>query len=327
MDQEKTVADLAESYLIILSFSIFPFMIFQTYRQFVEGLSDTKTPMYLAIAANIINAFVNWLLVFGNLRMPKLGLDGAGYATLSTRIFLGLSIMLIVIYLPKYKKYDPSLKFKAINTEMMKSIIKIGLPSGLIYSMEVGAFAIAAIIIGWLGSSALAAHQIAINLASISYMVVLGISAAATIRVGNALGSKNIDRIRIAGYSSILLGLGFMFCTGLFFLTFNQFLPSLYINDNEVIQIASTLLIIAALFQLSDGVQAVGMGVLKGLMDVKVPMLITFLAYWIIALPLSYILGFSLNLGITGVWIGLLLGLTVAALAFVLRFRKKLRSM
>jgi MATE family multidrug resistance protein len=326
LDQEKMVADMAESYLIILSFSILPFMIFQTYRQFVEGLSDTKTPMYLAICANFINAFVNWVLVFGNLGMPKLGLDGAGYATLSTRIFLGLSIMLIVIYSPKYKRFDPTLKFKKIDLEMMKSIIRIGLPSGLTYSMEVGAFAIAAIIIGWLGSSELAAHQIAINLASISYMVVLGISAAATIRVGNALGSKNKDKIQIAGYSSILLGLGFMSFTGIIFMVFNKFLPSLYINDTEVIQIASTLLIIAALFQISDGVQAVGMGVLKGLTDVKVPMLITFIAYWIIALPLSYILGFIFRFEITGVWIGLLLGLTVAALLFVLRFRKQLKT-
>ncbi|MDX1702467.1 MAG: MATE family efflux transporter, partial [Melioribacteraceae bacterium] len=233
---------------------------------------------------------------------------------------------LIVIYSPKYKKFDPTLKFKAFNIEMMRSIIKIGLPSGLTYSMEVGAFAIAAIIIGWLGSSALAAHQIAINLASISYMVVLGISAAATIRVGNAFGSRNKNNIKIAGYSSILLGLMFMSFTGLIFMLFNKFLPSLYIDDMEVIQIASILLIIAALFQLSDGVQAVGMGVLKGLTDVKIPMVITFIAYWIVALPLSYILGFTFGLGITGVWIGLLLGLTVAAVSFVLRFNKKLNS-
>ncbi|MCB9211206.1 MAG: MATE family efflux transporter [Ignavibacteriales bacterium] len=325
LNQEPLVAQLTESYLSILSISIVPFMLFQTYRQFVEGLSDTKTPMYIAIFANIVNAFSNWVLIFGNLGFPALGLDGAGFATLMTRTFMGLIMMLIVLKSVKYKDYDPTLNFRSINWKMMKKIIRVGFPSGLSYSFEVGAFSFASIIIGWLGSEYLAAHQIAINLASISYMVVLGISSAATIRVGNAFGERNLINIKLAGYSSIFLGFLFMSFTGIMFILLNEFLPSLYINDFKVVEIAASLLIIAALFQLSDGIQAVGLGVLKGLTDVKIPMAITLFAYWIIALPIGYILGFYFEMNIIGIWLGLLLGLTVAAFLFVLRFSHKLK--
>lgn len=321
LDQDPIVAILTESYLKILSLSIFPFMLFQTYRQFVEGLSDTKLPMYMSILANIVNIFGNWVLIFGNLGMPALGLDGAGYATLGTRLFLGFGMMYIVMHFPRYKEFDPTLRFRSININVIKKIIKIGLPSGLSYSMEVGAFSFAAIMIGWLGSNELAAHQIAINLASISYMVVLGISAASTIRVGNALGAKNFYNVKLAGYTAIFLGLSFMSLTGLSFILFNNFLPSLYISDNNVVEIASSLLIIAALFQLSDGIQAVGLGVLKGLTDVKIPMIITLIAYWLVALPVGYLLGFTLGYDVIGIWLGLFLGLSVAAIFFVLRFR------
>jgi MATE family multidrug resistance protein len=326
LDQEPIVAKLTESYLVILSLSIIPFMLFQTYRQFVEGLSDTKTPMYIALFANIVNIIGNWILIFGNLGFPALGLDGAGFATLTTRTFMGLTMMLIVMKSIKYKEYDPTLKFKSLNWNTINQIVKIGFPSGLTYTLEVSAFAFAAVMIGWLGSSALAAHQIAINLASISYMVVLGISAAATIRVGNSYGSRQIMDVKYAGYISIILGLFFMSITGTIFIIFNEFLPSLYINDREVIEMASSLLIVAALFQLSDGVQAVGLGVLRGITDVKIPMLITLVAYWFIALPLGYFLGFTLKLNIQGVWFGLLIGLTVAAISFVFRFRHKVNN-
>lgn len=327
LNQDIRVAELTESYLSILSLSILPFMLFQTYRQFVEGLSDTKTPMYIAILANIVNVFGNWVLIFGNIGFPALGLNGAGFATLITRSFMGIAMMAMVIFSNKYKTYDPNLRFKSINWIMIKKIIRIGLPSGLTYSLEVSAFAFAAIIIGWLGSASLAAHQIAINLASISYMVVLGISAAATIRVGNALGSKNLQNVKLAGYSAISLGLMFMSITAILFILLHEYLPTLYIDDVEVIKLASSLLIIAALFQLSDGVQAVGLGVLKGITDVKIPMLITLVAYWLIALPIGYVLGFQFEMGIIGVWVGLLIGLTLAAVMFVLRFKHKAADM
>ncbi|MCP5061409.1 MAG: MATE family efflux transporter [Ignavibacteriae bacterium] len=325
LNQEPEVAILTQSYLEILSISILPFMLFQTYRQFLEGLSFTKPPMYMAIIANFVNIFGNWVFIFGNIGMPAYGLDGAGYATLITRTFMGLGMMFYVLKSLKFKQYDPTLKFKSVNFKVIKKIISVGFPSGLMFSMEVGAFALAAIIIGWFGSKQLAAHQIAINLASISYMVVLGISAASTIRVGNYFGKKNMHDVKAAGNSGLLLSVTFMTFTGILFVVLNRFLPSLYIGDMEVIEVASGLLIIAALFQLSDGIQAVGIGILRGLTDVKIPMYITFVSYWIIGIPVSLFLAFSFDMEAMGVWIGLLLGLTIAAVLFVIRFRIKMR--
>jgi MATE family multidrug resistance protein len=190
--------------------------------------------------------------------------------------------------------------------------------------MEVGAFAMTAVIIGWFGSIELAAHQIAINLASISYMVVLGISAASTIRVGNFYGKKNFAEVKLAGFSALLLGVAFMSITGIIFITFNNYLPSLYIDNPEVIKVASSLLIVAALFQLSDGAQAVGIGILRGLTDAKIPMVITFVAYWIIGIPVGLLLGFYFHMEVIGVWIGLLVGLSIAAISFLIRFKVKI---
>ncbi|MBK7106549.1 MAG: MATE family efflux transporter [Ignavibacteriae bacterium] len=327
LNQEKIVADLTKSYLSILAISIFPFMIFQTFRQFVEGLSYTKPPMYIAIAANFINYFGNWILIFGNLGFPALGLNGAGISTLLTRIFMASTMMIFVLNSTKYKEYDVKLNFRIIDFKIIKKIFNIGFPSGIMYAFEVGAFAFAAIIIGWLGSVALAAHQIALNLASISYMVVLGISSAATIRVGNYLGRKDLLNVKRAGFSAIFLGMCFMGLAGITFILFNNLLPAFYINDENVIKVASSLIIIAALFQLSDGIQAVGMGALKGLADVKIPMIITLVAYWLIALPAGYFFAFILNYDIIGIWIGLSIGLTAAATLFVIRFYKKINKL
>ncbi|MEE9432022.1 MAG: MATE family efflux transporter [Melioribacteraceae bacterium] len=326
LNQQPEVATLTQSYLEILSISIFPFMLFQTYRQFLEGLSYTKPPMYMAILANFINIFGNWIFIFGNLGMPAYGLDGAGYATLITRIFMGLGMMFYVLKATRFKEYDPTLKFKSVNYKVIRRIIRVGLPSGFILSMEVGAFALAAIIIGWFGSKQLAAHQIAINLASISYMVVLGISAASTIRVGNYFGKKNMLDVKGAGNSGLILAIIFMSFTGVLFIVLNKFLPSLYISDSKVIEVASGLLIIAALFQLSDGIQAVGIGVLRGLTDVKIPMYIIFVAHWIIGIPIGLLLAFSCKMEVMGVWIGLLVGLTISAVSFVVRFRIKMKT-
>jgi multidrug resistance protein, MATE family len=324
LNQDVKVAELTKSYLTILGYSILPFMLFQTFRQFVEGLSDTKPPMYVAIIANAINFIGNWILIYGNLGFPALGLNGAGFATLSTRIFMAIAMILMTIKSKKYVKYDANFRFKTLDFNIMKKVINIGFPSGLVYCFEVGAFTFAAVMVGWLGSKSLAAHQIALNLASISYMVVLGISSAATIRVGNAFGRKDIPNVKRAGYAAIFMGMSFMTITGLIFISFHNFLPTLYIKDLTVIEFASTLIIIAALFQLSDGIQAVSMGVLKGLTDVKLPMFITLFAYWFIALPVGYFLAFQMKYDIIGIWIGLFLGLTVAATLFVLRFKMKL---
>jgi len=325
LNQPYEVAVLAESYLKILSFSIIPFMMFQTYKQFIEGLSFTKPAMIILILANIVNAFGNWILIFGNLGMPKLELDGAGFATLLTRISIAVAIFIYVKYSKKIKQYDPTLRFRSINWSVIKKILDLGIPGGFQMFFEVGGFAFAAVMIGWIGAKELAAHQIAINLASITFMVGLGISIAATIRVGNYLGKKDLIGIRNAGYSALFIVAIIMGSFGIMFIILRNFLPTLYIEDPIVIEIASSLIIIAAIFQVVDGLQVVGIGLLRGLTDLKAPMVIAFIAYWIIGLPVAYLLGFTFEFGVEGVWISFVVGLSIAAIFFIKRFQRFLK--
>lgn len=323
LDQPKEVEILSISYLKILGFSVIPFMLFQIYRQFLEGISDVNPPMYLSIIANIINAFLNWILIFGNLGFEPLGLDGAGYATTTTRSLMAIALMLYVIKSRKYSIYDTSLKFKSFNTKMMKKLVGIGLPSGFQYFLEVAAFSFGAVMVGWIGTVQLAAHQIAINLASGTYMIVLGISAAGTIRVGNAVGEKDIKNTRAAGFSATALAASVMFIFGLFFILLRNYLPLIYIDNKEVVELASSLLIVASIFQIFDGIQATAFGILRGLTDVKIPLLIVFASYWMFAIPCGYYLAFNLNLGAVGVWVGYAVGLFLVAVLLTLRFNSR----
>jgi MATE family multidrug resistance protein len=323
INQPPEVVKQAQSYSKLLGISVIPSMIFSSYKQFIEGFSVMKPAMVVVLLANLINVLFNWLLIFGKMGFPQLGLDGAGWSTFVSRIFMALALMTYVMRTENFRQYDVTLRFKNINIKVIKKILALGLPSGVQYFFEVGAFSFAVIMVGWLGTYQLAAHQIAINLASISFMCAVGVSAAGSIRVGNAVGRKNILEIRRAGFTAIIVSASIMGTFGIVFITLRNILPGLYIDNHSVISFASSILIIAALFQISDGVQAVGIGVLRGLTDVKGPTIITFIAYWILALPMGYLLGFILEYGIVGVWIGLFLGLTTSALLLTLRFNKK----
>jgi MATE family multidrug resistance protein len=326
LKQPEEVAHLAESYMKILSFSMIPFMLFQTFKQFIEGLGFTKPAMYVNIVANFVNVLGNWILIYGNLGFPRLELDGAGYASLLTRIFIAVALFVYVIKSKYFKEYDASLKFKSINFRIIKKIIGIGVPSGLQMLFEAGAFSFSAIMIGWLGTKYLAAHQIAINLASATFMIILGINSAATIRVGFFLGEKNFSGMQKASFSALGMSILLMAVFGMIFIVFRNFLPTIYINDSEVISLASALLIIAAIFQIFDGTQAVGLGILRGMTDVKIPMVISLIAYWAIGIPLGYYLGFINDLKAGGVWIGLTSGLIIAAVFFTIRIKNKLNK-
>ncbi|NWF50819.1 MAG: MATE family efflux transporter [Ignavibacteriaceae bacterium] len=326
-DQPEEVIEQAITFTRILGFSAIPILLFQTFKQFIEGFSIMRPAMIIAILANLINLLFNWILIYGKLGFPEFGLSGSALATFISRLFMAVVIIIYVLKSNYFKEFDLSIKLKDFDLPVIKRILRIGLPSGIQYFFEVGAFSFAVIMIGWIGSEAQAAHQIAINLASVSFMAALGVSLAGSIRVGNAVGRKNIVETRKAGFTAIGLGASVMFFAGVIFITLNDLLPGLYISDPNVISIASKLLIIAALFQLSDGTQAVGIGVLRGLTDVKAPTIITFVAYWIIGLPCGYLLGFIFNLGVEGIWIGLLIGLTCSAVLLTLRFNQKSKNL
>jgi multidrug resistance protein, MATE family len=319
-DQPEAVVNLTLPYLRILAISLIPLLFFQTFKQYAEGLSFTRTAMFITIGANLLNVSLNYVFIYGKFGLPEMGLNGAGWSTLVSRIVMAVVMAWYVYHSPWFLRQRLIPKLETLHKRMIRKLLGIGVPLGFQYIFEVSAFSMAAILMGWLGTKELAAHQIALNLAAVSYMMATGIGAAATVRVGNQLGKTDIENLRKAGFAAFMMGIVLMSISALLFITANHFLPTLYIDEPQVIDLAASLLIIAAFFQLSDGVQAVGLGALRGLADVKIPTLITLLAYWVVSLPLAYWLAFPMNLGSHGVWYGLLAGLTFAAIFLFSRF-------
>ena len=327
IDQPEDVVAEAIPYLSIITFSIIPTLIFQTFRQFTEGLSQTRIAMMAVIGSNIIHVPLNYIFIFGGFGLPAMGLVGAGWATLISRVFMAAAIALYVYKAEGLKKFRAGFSIGNYSKSLINKMLHIGLPAGVQFIFEVAAFDMSAVMMGWLGTKTLAAHQIAINLATISYMTTSGLAAAATIRVSNEVGKKNYLTIRTVAFVLLSIAMSIMFLWGLLFVLGKDFLPTLYVSDPEVIIIAAPLLIIAGFFQLSDGVQVVCLGALRGLHDVKIPSLFIFIAYWIIGLPLGYFLAFKIGWGGVGVWTGLLIGLTLTAMAMVLRFHLLSKSL
>lgn len=321
--QAPEVVDLAIPYFNIVVFSMIPLMIFLAFKQFAEGLSFTKQAMYISIFANLVHIALNYILIYGKLGFEPMGLKGAGWSSFISRVIMAGMMFYYIYNSPLFSAYRSDFNIKSYSKEIMYKLFKLGIPIGLQFVFEIGAFAFAAIMIGWISAEQLAAHQIAISLAAVTYMFASGISAAATVRVGNQLGTKNIPSLRLAGFSAFYMVIVFMLVAAIGFILFNQELPFFFNKDPEVLRIASSLLIIAALFQLSDGVQVVGLGALRGISDVRVPTAITLVAYWVLGLPVGYLLGNVLKLGARGIWYGLLTGLSVSAVLLFTRFYYK----
>ena len=327
LNQPPEIVAPASLYMKILGVSILPLMLFQSYRQFAEGVSFLKPAMTITLLANIVNILANWIFIYGHLGIPALGLTGAGIATISSRVFMAAALMVLVTRSSKMRRFEPFLNFAEIDFPMVRKLLSIGIPAGLQYFFEVSAFSASAVMIGWMGTTALAAHQIALNLASISFMVAMGISSAATIRVSHAVGRQDVDGTRMAGFSAAVLCALFMASAGIVFIVFRFLLPTFYIGDKTVIDMTASLLIIVAFFQVSDGTQAVGIGILRGMTDMKIPTLITLVAYWILGLPSGYILAFGFDMGIFGVWYGLFISLTASGLFMMIRFHAKSKTL
>lgn len=322
LNQPVEVVTLALPYLAIIAFSLVPFMFFQTFRQFTEGLSQTKQAMVITVFCNLVNIFLNWVLIYGNLGMPAMGLNGAGWATFISRVLMAVMIFYYVWKSKRYRPYQITLGFSGVRFPLISRMLKIGVPTGFQFIFEVGAFSAAAIMMGWIGVNALAAHQIAANLSSISYMMASGLSSAAMVRVGNQLGKNDIVSLREIGFTTYTMVAVFMLFFAVLLVVLRNYLPMLYIDDVSVIKMTAGLLIIAGLFQLSDGIQVVSLGALRGMADVQTPTVITLVAYWVVGLPLGYFLAFPLGLAEKGIWYGLLIGLTFTGLLLVFRFHR-----
>lgn len=323
--QGADVTDLTKSYLHILNAGTLFMLLFTGIKQYSDGLSITLPAAVITIAGLLFNVFWNWILIYGKFGFPKLGLDGAGIATTGTRIVMFLAMISYVLFHHKYKHWL-KVRDASFGPSLLKKIFVVGLPSGMQYFFEVGAFASAAIMIGWFGKEQLAAHQIAINLASVTYMVATGISAGGSIAVGDAWGRKHKLDLMRAGRAALVMSILFMGLTAVLFACFNAFFVSLYINDVAVASMASNLLLIAALFQLSDGLQCVSLGILRGISDTKVPTIVTVIAYWVIGIPCGWLLADYFGLSLYGIWYGLTLGLTFSAIMLSIRFIKESRE-
>ncbi len=321
LNQPEEVVVLAVPYLLIITASLVPMMVFQTFKQMAEGLSQTKQAMYITIFCNLVNVFLNWVLIWGYLGAPKMGLNGAGLATLISRVLMMVMMGGYILYAKRYHVFKFGFSIRNASLPMFSRILKIGVPTGFQFIFEVSAFSAAAIMMGWIGVNALAGHQIALNLASISYMMATGLATAGMIRVSNQIGKGNIKAMREAGMVVFGMVIVFMFLAAILFITARYYLPTLYIDDPEVIALSASLLIIAGLFQLSDGVQVVGLGVLRGMEDVKIPTFVTLMAYWVLGLPLGYLLAFEFGFEEKGIWYGLLIGLSITAVILFYRFR------
>ncbi len=318
--QPEAVEELAKEYFLLVSFSTFPLFAGFGVKNFTDGLSYTKPAMVVTLLGVLLNVFLNWLFIFGNWGMPALGLNGAGVATISSRVFIFIALLGYVFKSPLFVEYRKMSKGVNLKSSHLKEIFKIGLPSGLQYFFEIGAFTAANIMAGWLGAFQSAAHQIALTLSAVSYMVSLGISTAGSIRVSAAYGDNDKLAAKKAGYSALFMISGFMVVSAIIFLTCNSILPPLFNAQETVVKYAATLLLIAALFQFSDGAQAVGLGILRGLKDVKYPTGVTLVAYWLVGLPCAYFFAFTLNMDVQGIWYGLTIGLTVSAIFLTRRF-------
>ncbi len=326
INQPKEVVDLTIPYFRLLLLSIIPLMIYQGSKQLAEGLALTKVAMFVSLGSNLLNVLLNYLLIFGKWKFPELGLNGAGWATIIARTVMGLT-MTFYLFLPVVqKKYPIRFQWRDFSPYHFKQLIKLGLPIGAQMLFEVSAFSGATLIVGWIGAKALAAHQIALTLATFTYMAANGLAAAAMVRVSNHYGKGDYNQIRRSAFSVYHLTGAFMLVCGVAFVTFRYSLPALFIDDQEVMALATQVLLIAALFQLSDGLQVTGLSALRGLTDVKIPTAITILAYWIIGLPIGYLLGLTLDWGLKGVWLGLLVGLSMAAILLTWRFHLKTKK-
>ncbi len=321
--QDPDVAALAHIYLQIVIWQMVPALMVWTLKAFLAAMEHTAIILWATLGAAVLNGFINYALIFGNLGFPELGIKGAAIASLSVNL---VSVLILVLYiqrnLPQFQLFK---NFWRSDTEIIKRVFQLGWPIGLTSLAEGGLFSASAVMMGWIGAIELAAHGIAIQLASLTFMVHIGFSQAATVRAGRALGRKDEVSLRRGGITAIGLSALFAVLTSIVFLAMPETLVSLFIDPDEperanLLRIGASLIIVAALFQLVDGLQVMALGLLRGVQDTTVPMVMATISYWVIGLPVSYVLAFTLGLGAIGLWLGLVIGLLIAAVLLMWRF-------
>ncbi len=322
MGQVDAVVKLALPYFLVLVASLIPQMYFFAMKQFLEGLGNTKIAMFITIIVNVVNIFFNYVFIYGKWGFPELGVVGAGVSTFIARLLMPLIFIIWLRMKPQFWTYCTNFRWVLFSVKRLKELVAIGLPIAAHILLEVSAFALSGVMVGWLGAVPLAGHQIANNMSHMAFMIVFGIASATTIRVSHQLGVHDYKAMKMAVSASIHLCLVVNAIMATLLIGFRTQIVSFFSVDPEVIAIGSQLLIFAGIFQLSDGMQAVGAGILRGLTDVKITVKYAFIAYVCINLPLGYLLAFVFKLGASGVWIAFIFGLGTAAVLFYRRYLK-----
>jgi MATE family multidrug resistance protein len=317
----------AVPYLETLTWSLFPLLLYASFRRYLQSIGIAKPIMVALISANLVNVVGNWVLIFGHWGAPALGTEGAGWATIISRVYMALFLLAYILF--HTLRHKTGLLHTPLQVELarIRRLIKLGLPAATQIVLEVGVFATAAALAGKLEPAALAAHQVALNAAAFMFMVPLGISSAGAVRVGQALGRRDPLAANRSGWMALLLGAGFMACAGLTFLLFPKPIINLFTSDRAVVSLGVSLLFVAAVFQLFDGLQVVATGVLRGAGDTRTPMICNLIGHWVLGLPVGYALCFVWGWGVVGLWIGLSLGLIAVGAVLLYAWSRRIQTL
>lgn len=323
MGQPLEVVEMAIPYYRYLAWSIIPYMIFASFKQFFEGIGNTTINMVIIVTANLINIFFNWLLIYGNWGFPRMEAAGAGLATLISRICMPVFAILFFILIPKFKSYLKSFRREYFSREYIRSLLSVGFPISSQMFMEGSAFALTSIMMGWIGTVEIAANQIALTISNFAFMIVIGLGAATTIRISHEYGRGDMPELKKVANASYHLTLVWNTFTATMFIIFREHIARIFTDDPEVIRVASYLMIFVAAFQFSDGLQSISVGILRGIQDVKRIMVIAFFSYIVINIPVAYLCAFIFGWGPGGLWVGFIFGLSIAAILLITRFKKQ----
>ena len=326
MGQREEVVQKAIPFYLLHVASLIPLMLFFSFKQFLEGIGNTRIAMVITIIINLVNIALNYILIYGKYGFPELGLNGSGYASLIARLIMPVIFIVVMLKRPAFRIYLTEAIHSGFEKLKIKRIISIGLPIGMQMVIEILAFSLGAIMLGWISKESLAGHQVAISMASMTYMISFGLASGTTIRVSHAFGEHDLKEVKHAFYASLHMVIAFMSLMGILFVLLRNQLPLLFTSDPAVIKVAAGLLVVGAFFQVFDGIQVVLLGALRGIADVRIPMLMAFFSYIVVSLPISYLFAFVFNFGYSGVWIGFVFGLSTAAVLFAFRLRNQLKG-
>ena len=326
MGQSEEVVKMAIPFYLIHVASLIPLMLFFSFKQFFEGIGNTKIAMIITIIINLVNIALNYILIYGKFGFPAMGLVGSGWASFVSRLIMPFIFVLIILRNPTFRHYLADASKSGLERLKIRKIASIGLSIGSQMVIEILAFTLGAIMLGWISKEALAGHQVAIGMAGMTYLISFGLASGTTIRVSHAFGDYDRNELKQAVFASLHLVVVFMSLMGVLFVLLRNQLPLLFTSDPAVIQVASGLLVVGAFFQIFDGVQVVLLGALRGMADVRIPLFMAFFSYIVVSLPISYLLAFVFNFGYSGVWIGFVFGLATAALLFAFRLKQQVQK-